>query len=101
MKYQLSNSSALQKSHRWENVLPRRQGRHLMNVTPTRYYCRNCKFDRTYQTDEQVPSRCPQCQADPKFIIPRVHLPMEDASPEELNGVKVRMQLEDSTSWER
>ena len=66
-----------------------------MSVTSIRYYCRNCEFDRTYQTDEQVPSRCPQCQADSKFIIPRVHLPMEDASPEELNGVKVRMQLEE------
>jgi len=66
-----------------------------MSVPSIRYYCRNCKFDRTYQTEEEVPSRCPQCQADSKFIIPHVHLPMEAASPDELNGVRVRMQLEE------
>ena len=76
-------------------VLIRGHGRHLLSVTSVRFYCRNCKFERTYQTAEEVPVRCPQCHADSKFIIPHVHLPMEDASPEELNGVKVKMQLEE------
>jgi len=38
-------------------------GRHPLSVTSVRFYCSNCKFDRTYQTEEEVPSRCPQCQA--------------------------------------
>ena len=66
-----------------------------MSLTHVRFHCRNCKFDRTYQTEKEVPSRCPQCQEDSKFVIPHVHLPMEDASPEKLNGFKVMMQLEE------
>lgn len=66
-----------------------------MSVTSFRFYCRNCKFDKTYQTEEEVPLRCPQCNADSKFIIPHVRLPMEDASPEELIGRKVIVELDE------